>query len=80
MPDTEAERVVKALTAAEKRALEYHAREDRGASCGNMGTDLSLVFAGLADFGKDGRLTLTDAGRAALQPPPAASATKEPTP
>ena len=53
------------LGAPAQRALRYHARPDRGSSCGDMGADIHLVFSGLADFDK-GRLSLTALGKAVL--------------
>ena len=53
------------LGAPAQRALRYHARPDRRASCGDMATEIHLVFSGLADFDK-GRLILTALGKAVL--------------
>ena len=55
------ERIAKGLTKAQRLAVRYHGEDGRGASCGDMGTDMSLLFGGLADF-DGGRLKLTPLG------------------
>ena len=54
--------VAGALSDERIRALDYHSRPGRGASCGSMAADIDLLFAGLVGFAGDGRLELTASG------------------
>lgn len=62
MTDPDVVKIAGELPLIAREGLEYHARPDRRSSCGNMGTDMALMFAGLVTFAPDSRLMLTPLG------------------